>query len=125
MTAQELIAALSAHYLDTKQMLPDELAHGSAAMLSQQVEKIEALKAAYTNALDELATRNYSLRKENEELKADAKRLDWLLKNTHMWVQWDNRAGWIVRERSEGLSIGVIWSKTPRLAIDAAMKGAT
>jgi hypothetical protein len=58
-------------------------------------------------------------------LKADAKRLDWLLKNTHMWVQWDNRAGWIVRERSEGLSIGVIWSKTPRLAIDAAMKGAT
>jgi hypothetical protein len=42
-TAQELIAALSARYLDTKQMLPDELAHESAEMLLQQAEQIEAL----------------------------------------------------------------------------------
>ena len=42
-TAIELAARLSARYLDTKQMLPDELAHESAAMLCQQAEQIEAL----------------------------------------------------------------------------------
>ncbi len=122
-TAQELVNELR-DLVDLHTHAYD-VCERSAATLLQQAEQIEALKVSYTNELDELATRNYSLRKENESLKADAKRLDWLLKNTHMWVQWDNRAGWIVRESSEGLSIGVIWSKTPRLAIDAAMKGAT
>ena len=42
-TAIELAARLSARYLDTKQMLPDELAHESAAMILQQAEQIEAL----------------------------------------------------------------------------------
>ena len=56
MTAQELIAALSARYLDTKQMLPDELAHESAAMLIQQAEQIEALKAALKDAATSLDT---------------------------------------------------------------------
>ena len=40
-TAIELAAALSARYLDTKQMLPDELAHEAAAMIRQQAEQIE------------------------------------------------------------------------------------
>ena len=45
-TAIELAARLSARYLDTKQMLPDELAHESAAMILQQAEQIEALEQA-------------------------------------------------------------------------------
>ena len=44
-TAIELAAALSARYLDTKQMLPDELAHEAAAMILQQTKQIDALKA--------------------------------------------------------------------------------
>ena len=45
-TAIELAASLSARYLDTKQMLPDELAHEAAAMILHQAEQIEALEQA-------------------------------------------------------------------------------
>ena len=43
-TAIVIAASLSARYMDTKQMLPDELAHAAAAMLRQQAEQIEQLE---------------------------------------------------------------------------------
>ena len=61
-TAIELAARLSARYLDTKQMLPDELAHESAAMLLQQAEQIDALEGSVVERAQRLF------------LKADAER---------------------------------------------------
>ena len=102
MTAQELIAALSARYLDTKQMLPDELAHKAAEMLIQQAEQIE------------------SLRIERDSLKADAER--WKTIKPHFY--FDNEGGhgfWNCSISSESWTVdGII----PDAAIDA-MKGAT
>ena len=84
-TAIELAARLSARYLDTKQMLQDELAHESAAMLLQQAEQIEALKADLRRAKNDLAdaldykngmgpTALGTVLKERDALKADAER---------------------------------------------------
>ncbi len=97
-TAIELAARLSARYLDTKQMLPDELAHESAAMILQQAEQIEALTkerdGAYVQSL-QFSEENEALLKANldcvdhfntlktdyDALKADAERYQWLRKH--------------------------------------------
>ena len=97
-TAIELAARLSARYLDTKQMLPDELAHESAAMILQQAEQIEALTkerdGAYVQSL-QFSEENEALLKANldcvdhfntlktdyDALKADAERYRWLKDN--------------------------------------------
>ena len=107
-TAIELAARLSARYLDTKQMLPDELAHESAAMILQQAEQIEALTKMLVISddthqtwmkenspggwIDDLRKENKALLKANldcidhfntlkadyDALKADAERYKWL-----------------------------------------------
>ena len=110
-TAIELAARLSARYLDTKQMLPDELAHESAAMILQQAEQIEALTKMLVISddthqtwmkenspggwIDDLRKENKALLKANldcidhfnalkadyDALKADAERYRWLKDN--------------------------------------------
>ena len=49
----------------------------AAAMLRTQAAEIESLKVEYVKELDKVSERNYSLRKENEALKADAERYQW------------------------------------------------
>ena len=137
MTAQELIAALSARYLDTKQMLPDELAHEAAAMLIQQAEQIEALTKMLVISDDTHQTWMKAnapsgwiddLRIERDALKADAKRLD-LLESTFFAKRWNgvidsgSRTTWYIvpgYQHSTNQMVG----HTFRAAIDA-MKGAT
>ena len=71
-TAIELAARLSARYLDTKQMLPDELAHESAAMLRQQAEQLSAWLAANGPGgwIDDLRNKCEALEITNDALKA-------------------------------------------------------
>jgi len=112
-TAIELAAALSARYLDTKQMLPDELAHEAAAMLLQQAEWTKALKALVDNPrssafgkeaekladdwlaangpggwIDDLRNKCEALEITNDALKADAERYRWLSRNP-TYLGWD------------------------------------
>ena len=96
-TAIELAASLSARYLDTKQMLPDELAHEAAAILRQQAEQIEALTKMLVISDDTHQTwmkanapRGWidDLRIERDALKADAARYRWLRRNP-TYLGWD------------------------------------
>ena len=89
-TAIELAARLSARYLDTKQMLPDELAHESAAMLRQQAEQLSAWLAANGPGgwIDDLRNKCEALEITNDALKADAARYRWLRRNP-TYLGWD------------------------------------
>ena len=87
-TAIELAARLSARYLDTKQMLPDELAHESAAMILQQAEQLSAWLAANGPGgwIDDLRNKCEALEITNDALKADAARYRWLRENINVKV---------------------------------------
>ena len=113
MTAQELIAALSARYLDTKQMLPDELAHESAATLIQQAEQIEAL----IKERDDVYVQSLQFGAENKELKADAERYR-KIKPSFVWDNENSHGYWACYLPS------AVWGPDgePDAAIDA-MKG--
>lgn len=128
-TAIELAASLSARYLDTKQMLPDELAHKAAEMLIQQAEQIEALTKMLVISDDTHQTwmkanapRGWidDLRIERDALKADAQR--WKTIKPHFYFQFKGGQGfWNCSISSESWTVdGII----PDAAIDA-MKGAT
>ena len=69
----------------------------AAAMLRTQAAEIESLKVEYVKELDKVSERNYSLRKENESLKADAERYKWLKANCALGIK-QNGNGWSLSE---------------------------
>jgi len=62
-----------------------------------------------------------ALSAELDAARADTARLDWLLARSHMSVHGNDERGWVICDRSTGLTIAAR-GKTAREAIDNAMK---